>query len=113
LPALDVVRCHFTSGTAPHVSTNTESIKEIRVSTLLLPPSPTLLTFVSVHSLVSGEKASGTLLPGRADAETGRTAFMILVQAIAHVSIQVRFIDLIGFFGSSHQCPQDMATRWS
>jgi len=30
LPTLDVVRCHFTSGAAPHVSTNTESIKEIR-----------------------------------------------------------------------------------
>jgi hypothetical protein len=40
LPALDIARCHFTSGTAPHVSTNTESIKEIRVSTLLLLPLP-------------------------------------------------------------------------
>ncbi|KAH9963323.1 hypothetical protein BC827DRAFT_1129003 [Russula dissimulans] len=31
LPTLDIVRCHFTSGAAPHASTNTESIKEIRV----------------------------------------------------------------------------------
>jgi hypothetical protein len=31
LPDLDIARVHFTSGTAPHVDTNTESIREIRV----------------------------------------------------------------------------------
>jgi len=30
LPTLDIARCHFTGGTAPHVSTNTESINQIR-----------------------------------------------------------------------------------
>jgi hypothetical protein len=35
LPTLDIVRCHFTGGTTPHVSTDTESIKEIRVNPLL------------------------------------------------------------------------------
>ncbi|KAH9978214.1 hypothetical protein BGW80DRAFT_1249775 [Lactifluus volemus] len=30
LPGVDIARVHFTSGTAPHVATNTESIKEIR-----------------------------------------------------------------------------------
>jgi len=30
LPTLDIVRCHFTGGTAPRVSTDPESIKEIR-----------------------------------------------------------------------------------
>jgi hypothetical protein len=31
LPTLDIARCYFTGGTAPHVSTNTESINQIRV----------------------------------------------------------------------------------
>ncbi|KAN0124417.1 hypothetical protein V8E52_002066 [Russula decolorans] len=30
LPTLDIVRCHFTGDTTPRVSTDTESIKEIR-----------------------------------------------------------------------------------
>ena len=33
LPTLDIARSHFTSGVAPHVSTDTESIKQIRVRT--------------------------------------------------------------------------------
>jgi hypothetical protein len=35
LPGVDIARVHFTSGTAPHVATNTESIKEIRVCIFL------------------------------------------------------------------------------
>jgi hypothetical protein len=31
LPNLDIVRCHFTGDTVPRVSTDAESIKEIRV----------------------------------------------------------------------------------
>lgn len=41
-------------------------------------------------------KPLGLIYDG-ANAETGRTAFMIPVQATAHVSIQVRFIDSISF----------------
>jgi hypothetical protein len=36
LPDLDIARVHFTSGTAPHIATNTESIKEIRVCIFFL-----------------------------------------------------------------------------
>ena len=31
LPTVDIARSHFTSGAAPHVSIDTESIKQIRV----------------------------------------------------------------------------------
>jgi hypothetical protein len=35
LPTLDIVRCHFTGDTVPRVSTDTESINQIRVNPLL------------------------------------------------------------------------------
>jgi hypothetical protein len=61
LPTLDIVRCHFTGNTVPHVSTDTESIKEIRVNRCFPSTSTTLLTgsalhFLSVGSLVFGER---------------------------------------------------------
>ena len=65
LPTLDIVRCHFNNGSTQSGSTDTESIKEIRVNTLLLQ-LPLLADFTcisSVHSLGFGENASGNLLP--------------------------------------------------
>jgi len=65
LPILDIVRCHFTGDASPHVSTDTESIKEIRVRHFsfrispLSNPSPASLTpnFHSIcHSLAYGER---------------------------------------------------------
>jgi hypothetical protein len=38
LPTLDIVRCHFTGDTVPHVSTDPVSIKEIRVHPFLMRP---------------------------------------------------------------------------
>ena len=66
LPMLDIVRCHFTEGTAPRVSTGPESIKEIRVNHLSSSSTTMLillLHFVPVGSLVFGEKTSVTHLP--------------------------------------------------
>jgi hypothetical protein len=108
LPTLDIVRCHFTGDTVPHVSTDTESIKEIRVKfSLSFYCTPTtllilLLHFASVGSLVFGEKTPVTdhLLPIKLTRRlgTGRTAFMMPRQAIALASIEVDFINLlIGF----------------
>jgi hypothetical protein len=31
LPTVDIARVHFTSGTSPHITTDTESINQIRV----------------------------------------------------------------------------------
>ena len=72
LPALDIVRCHLPSGLTLDFS-GIPMIKEIRVK--LLTPSTLFLAeiffgciFVSVHSWVFGENASGTCLTDRADA---------------------------------------------
>ena len=66
LPALDVVRCQYNSSSTPLESMDTESIKEIRVNTLLLQ-LPLLADFTSrissVHSSVFGEYAFETLSP--------------------------------------------------
>ncbi len=105
LPTLDIVRCHFTGGTTPRVSTDPESIKEIRVNTLFslhlyhLAHSDFCTLLSPVGSLVFGKTNIRVRSTDRADAETctGRTAFMMPKQAIALVSIKVRFINIDRF----------------
>lgn len=80
LPTLDIVRFHFTGDAPPHVSTDTESIKEIRVRHL---PLPSLSSFQPLtclanqnfhfvcHSSAYGESklVEETAVSDRADAE--------------------------------------------
>jgi hypothetical protein len=55
LPTLDIVRCHFTGDTVPHVSTDSESMKQIRVNLLLsfYCTSTTLLIILLLHFVSS------------------------------------------------------------
>jgi len=77
LPILDIVRCHFTGDASPHVSTDTESIKEIRVRHLSSSCFQPLTVFANQnfhfvrHSLAYGERkfVEGTSVFDRADAE--------------------------------------------
>ncbi len=56
LPTIDITRSHFTSGIAPHVSTNTDSIGQIRVRTSFSLFFVFWFNPYFLHSSVSGEE---------------------------------------------------------
>ena len=64
LPTLDIVRCHFTGDAYPHVSTDTEPLKEIRVRHLSpssFQPLTVSLTKIFISSVTVWHMVRGNL----------------------------------------------------